>query len=111
MLEEFRASKKEWLAWDKWSEQRPGLFKLEFEGTRGIALCSKCYFMEDENGKRRNCPQKGTLKRQNNLNWEQYKDALEGGLDTATNRGMRMNGGVMCTYEKKKLGHRAYYDK
>ena len=39
------------------------------------------------------------------------KDALEGGLDTATNRGMRMNGGVMCTYEKKKLGHRAFYDK
>ena len=51
MLEEFRASKKEWLTWDKWSERKPGLSKLEFEGTRGIALCSKCYFMEDENGK------------------------------------------------------------
>ena len=51
MLEEFRASKKEWLVWDKWSERKPGLFKLEFEGTCGIALCSKCYFMEDENEK------------------------------------------------------------
>ena len=61
--------------------------------------------------KRRNCPQKGTLKPQNNLNWDQYKDAVEGRLDTATNRGMRMNGGVMCTYEKKKLELRAYYDK
>ena len=61
--------------------------------------------------KRRNCPQKGTLKRQNKVNWEQYKDALEGRLDTATNRGMRMNGGVMCTYGKKKLELRAYYDK
>ena len=43
--------KKEWLAWDKWSERKPGLFKLEFKGTCGIALCSMCYFMEDENGK------------------------------------------------------------
>lgn len=45
------------------------------------------------------------------MNWEQYKDALEGRLDTATNRGKRMNGRVMCTYGKKKLGLRAYYDK
>ena len=47
MLEEFEARKKEWFVWDKWSGREPGLFKLEFEGKRGIALCSKCYFMSE----------------------------------------------------------------
>ena len=28
-----------------------------------------------------------------------------------TNIGMKMNGGVMCTYEQNKLGLSAYYDK
>jgi len=27
----------------------PGLFKLEFEGHRTIALCSKCYFFDKKN--------------------------------------------------------------
>ena len=49
---------------------------------------------------------KGRSKRQNKLSREQYKSALEGGLllDTVTNKGMRMNAGVMCIYEQKKLG-------
>lgn len=54
---------------------------------------------------------KGRSKRQNKLSREQYKSALEGGLDTVTNKGMRMNAGVMCIYEQKKLGLSAYYDK
>lgn len=32
-------------------------------------------------------------------------------VDTTTNRGMRMNGGVMYTYEQDKLGQSAYYGK
>ena len=54
---------------------------------------------------------KGRSKRQNKVNWEQYKSALEGGLDTVANRGIRMNTGVMCTYQQKKLGLSAYYGK
>ena len=50
MREELEARKKEWFAWDKWSGREPGLIKLEFEGKRGIALCSKCYFMAKEDG-------------------------------------------------------------
>ena len=50
-LNEFEATKY-WFAWDKWSNRTPGLFKLEFEGTRGIALCSKCYYMENEEKKK-----------------------------------------------------------
>ena len=45
---QFEREKKQWLSWDKWSSREPGLFKLDSEGTRAIALCSKCYFVEDE---------------------------------------------------------------
>ena len=48
LREQFEKEKKNWLSWDKWSSREPGLFKLESEGTRAIALCSKCYFVEDE---------------------------------------------------------------
>ena len=41
LLKEFENNKKQWLSWDKWSNREPGLFKLEKEGTRAIALCSK----------------------------------------------------------------------
>ena len=41
LLEQFGKEKKYWLSWDKWSSREPGLFKLESEGTRAIALCSK----------------------------------------------------------------------
>ena len=40
---EFVSWKKNWLALDTFSNRTPGLFKLEFEGHRAIAICSKCY--------------------------------------------------------------------
>ena len=53
MRTQFEAEKKQWLAWDKWSNRTPGLFRLECVGKRMIALCSKCYFVEaEENGKK-----------------------------------------------------------
>lgn len=48
---EFEAKKKEWLAWEKWSEHTPGLFKLGCEGPRMIALCSKCYYFDEDKAK------------------------------------------------------------
>ena len=110
MREEFEERKKEWFAWDKWSGREPGLFKLEFEGKRGIALCSKCYFMEKEDGKTK-VSSKGDSKRQKQLSWKRYNAALEWSEDMATNIGMRMNRGVMCTYEQNMLGLSAHYDK
>ena len=44
---EFEATKKQWLAWDKWSGRTPGLFRLECEGSRMIALCWKCYYVDE----------------------------------------------------------------
>ena len=100
-----------WLAWDKWSNREPGLFKLEKQGTRAIALCSKCYYVKDEAGGQAKMSSKGVNKRQNELRWERYERGLEGSRDMATNRGFRMQNGAMYTYEQRKLGLSAYYDK
>ena len=127
---EFENNKKQWLSWDKWSNREPGLFKLEKEGTRAIALCSKCYFVDDENSGKIKMSSKGVSQKQNmpplkpNLSlklkrehnkqlWQRYERALEGYNDMATNRGFRMKDGAMYTYmyEQHKLGLSAYYDK
>ena len=54
---------------------------------------------------------KGVNKKQNELRWERYESALEGRKDMATNRGFGMRNGAMYTYEQRKLGLSAYYDK
>ena len=108
---QFEEDKKLWLAWDKWSNREPGLFKLEKQGTRAIALCSKCYYVEEEASGQAKVSSKGVNKHQNELRWERYDRALEGSRDMATNRGFRMHNGAMYTYEQRKLGLSAYYDK
>ena len=105
---EFEATKKQWLAWDKWSGHTPGLFKLESEGSGMIALCSKCYFVKGEKNK---FSTKGMSKKQSEITWQRFKAALKGGIDRAENRGFRMVGNHMMTYEQHKLGLSAYYDK
>ena len=78
---QFEQDKKSWL----WSNLEPGLFKLEKQGTRAIALCSKCYYVEDESGGQAKMSSKGVNKRQNELRWARYERALEGSWDMATN--------------------------
>ena len=104
MAKEFRACKNERNA------QEPGLFMLEFEDICGIALCSKCYFMEEEKRKVKVSP-KGSLKRQNKMRWERFKAALEGVVDTASHKRRSENEVAMCTYQQKTLALNAYYDK
>ena len=53
LKQEFEAEKNQWLAWDKWSGRTPGLFKLEFEGSRMIALCSRCYYADEGEGEKK----------------------------------------------------------
>ena len=52
---EFEVEKKLWLSWNKWSSRTPGLFKLEFEGTRMNALSRKTItaMLEKKTKKRR----------------------------------------------------------
>ena len=75
-----------------------------------IALCSKCYFIEESDEKRK-FSMKGMSKKQNAASWERYKAALGSVNDMATNRGFRMRDGKMVTYQQQKLGLSAYYDK
>jgi len=56
---EFEEKKKEWLVWDKWSGHMPGLFTLEREGSRMIALCSKYYFIDEQDSKKKEPQHKG----------------------------------------------------
>ena len=49
--------------------------------------------------------------RHNELSWPRYEEALAGKKDMAINMGFRMRDGDMVTYEQKKLGLSAYYDK
>ena len=105
---EFEATKKQWLAWDKWSRRTPGLFKLESEGSGMIALYSKCYFVKGEKNK---FSTKGMSKKQNEITWQRFKAALKSSIDRAENRGFRMVGNQMVTYDQHKLGLSAYYDK
>jgi hypothetical protein len=106
---DFANCKKDWLSWNTWSNRTPGLFKLEFEGHRAIALCSKCYLVQSDTKSKYSS--KGMSARHNALTWGRYKTALEGSKDLAENRGFRLRNGQMTTYAQTKLGLSAYYDK
>ena len=108
---QFEEEKKRWLAWNKWSNREPGLFKLEKEGTHAIALCSKCYHIKDQATGQAKVSSKGVNKRQNEMRAERFERALAGDRDVVVNRGFRMRDGSMYTYEQRKLGLSAYYDK
>ena len=108
---QFEEEKKRWLAWNKWSNREPGLFKLEKEGTHAIALCSKCYHIKDQATGQAKVSSKGVNKRQNEMRAERFEQALAGDRDVVVNRGFRMRDGSMYTYEQRKLGLSAYYDK
>ena len=86
---EFEATKKEWLAWDKWSGRTPGLFKLECKGSRIIALCSKCYFIDEQDSEKKKFSKKGMSKGQNDITWYHFKTALEGSKNLATSSSSR----------------------
>ena len=76
-----------------------------------IALTSKCYYADNEDGSTKKFSCKGVNRRQNEMNWERYRKALFGSLDKARNIGFRKRDNHFVTYEQSKLGLSAYYDK
>ena len=62
-------------------------------GSRMIALCSKCYFIDEGEGEKNKFSTKGMLKKQNEITWQRFKVALEGTKDVATNLGFRIRDG------------------
>ena len=111
LKDEYLAVKKEFLTTTEFDKRTPGLFKDEFQGARMIALTSKCYYADrgDDDSPKISC--KGVSKRQNNLTWRRYYEALFGAVDRATNKGFRVDHGKVVTYDQNKLGLSAYYDK
>ena len=62
----YKADKKSWLARDKFSERTPGLFKIEFVGTRGVWLTAKCYLVQND-AKQNKYSCKGVSQKHNDL--------------------------------------------
>ena len=80
--EYFSGGKAKFLSTSKYHDKTPGLFKLEFKGTRMIALAPKCYYAEDPDGLTKfSC--KGTSRKQNDMTWNRYYEALNGVKDKA----------------------------
>ena len=75
---QFEEDKKLWLAWDKWSNRELGLFKLEKQATFGIALCSKCFYMEDKATGQAKVSSKGVNKRQNEMRGARFERGPRG---------------------------------
>ena len=124
LKELYKDEKPKWLVTDEYSKRVPGLFKPEFKGKRMIALTSKCYFADNGDskagaklragGSQESIPKfscKGVNRRQNEMSWERYRNALFGSLDKVTNIGFRKKENHIVTYEQTKLGLSAYYDK
>ena len=111
LKELYKDEKPNWLVNDEYSKRVPGLFKPEFKGKRMIALTSKCYFADngEESIPKFSC--KGVSRRQNEMSWRRYRNALFGALDKVTNIGFRKKERHIVTYEQTKLGLSAYYDK
>ena len=76
-----------------------------------IALTSKCYYAEDQETLKRKFSCKGVNKKQNEMDWQHYWEALLGSIDIATNTGFRVWEQGVATYTQWKLGLSAYYDK
>ncbi len=106
--EEFVATKLEGRNWHpdvccvkqkKYDRRTAGLFKIEWEGSGMIALCSKCYFGWGEEGDKRST--KGLNKDRTPVNREMFKDVLETMKPTGGyNMGFQMKNNRMYTYKQ-----------
>ena len=67
MMKEFQAQRQEWLSKKTWSNHIPGLFNLEFEASRVIAVCSNCYYVDDGAGHSSKASAKGMCKKHNDI--------------------------------------------
>ena len=43
--------------------------------------------------------------------WERYRNAPEGSINRSSNKGFRLKGQSIVSYQQDKLGLSAYYDK
>ena len=108
LLEKYDKEVGKWFTTGKFSERTPGLFKLEFVGTRDVWLTAKCYLVQNEKEMYTNEENKysckGVSKKQNDMCFKRYKDVLDifqnmsGEVDKAINKGFRVHEQGMVTY-------------
>ena len=91
----------------RFNRRVPGLFKIEKEGQKMIALCAKSYIIDTK------AAHKGVQKRNTDLiHLNKYKECLFGSVElNAENRGFRVFDNEMTTYSVVKTGLTPIYDK
>lgn len=100
---------KEWTLYDG---KTAGKMHIEWMGSGVVALCSKSYYCFDHNEKNTKISAKGISKKHNDLKVADYKDVLTNQkISTANNRGFRIKGDDMFTYNQTKKGLNYFYAK
>ena len=102
--------KAEFLSTLKYQDRTPGIFKAEMQGTRTIALMSKCYCAKDAKSQSK-FSYKNISKKQNPMSWERYLEALNRSIDLLTNTGFQIHHHRIVTYTQDKLDLSTYYNK
>jgi len=95
---------------EKFDKRTPGLFKLEYEGDLMISLCSKCYFIGNEENYK--FSSKGINKQYITNPKSLFKQALENkqGIE-GKNVGFRLKDNGIYTYQQDKLAFSYVYCK
>ena len=106
MKHQYLEEKHQWFPREDTAEHRshnkrtPGLFKVEWEGGGIVALCSKTYYCF---GAKNKISCKGLNKLGNDITKQRYMDVLKSQkAGEGVNRGFRMRGDGMYTYEQIK---------
>jgi ribA/ribD-fused uncharacterized protein len=87
-----------------------GLFKLEFQGSKSICLCSKTYIVQD--GDKYKMSTKGLNKKSVNQPYDKFEHVLQSGQGVSViNRGFRSRNNQIHTYEQERKGLTYFYCK
>ena len=94
----------------KYDRRTAGLFKIEWQGSGMVALCSKCYFGWGEEGDKRST--KGLNKDRTPINKEMFKEVLETMQPTGGhNMGFQVKNNKMYTYKQWRCALSFLYPK
>lgn len=89
----------------------PGLFKVEFEGTEMIALCSKTYLITSSITNKTKYSSKGVNKT-DVFPFSEFRSAIfDRKYGHVVNRGMRGHNNKIFSYVQRRLGYHYFYCK
>ena len=97
---------------NKFDARTPGLFKLEYEGTGIVALCSKLYCVKSDSSVKFSC--KGISKSDIDKKsvYDLYLNVLKTKkIESGVNTGIRMINNQMTTYQQTRAGFTYFYYK